>query len=132
MIKELDTVKTLMSLKQEDIEWDISSDQLVLKNLPSSTMRATLDEHNIPLQQNMEKAKKKKKIKRIDNVWDIFEDQRQKSAGPVVQHIQYRPQKSESQKLHHWKLKLIYSAALGWEGHSSFSVFHKLFFIHPA
>lgn len=50
---------------------------------------------------------------------------RQKSAGPVVQHTQYRLQSSESQKLHNWKLNLIYSAALSWEGHSSFSEFHN-------
>lgn len=42
-----------------------------------------------------------------------------------MQHTQYRLQSSESQKLHNWKLNLIYSAALDWEGHSSFSVFHN-------
>lgn len=37
-------------------------------------MKVMLHEHNIPLKQNMEKAKK---IKHVDNIWNIFEDQRQ-------------------------------------------------------
>lgn len=35
-----------------------SSNELMLKNLSSSTMKVMLHEHNIPLKQNMEKAKK--------------------------------------------------------------------------
>lgn len=42
-----------------------------------------------------------------------------------MQHAQYRLQSSESYKLHNWELNLINSAALGREGHGSFSVFHN-------
>lgn len=99
-----------------------SSNELMLKNLSSSTMKVMLHEHNIPLKQNMEKAKK---IKHVDNIWNIFEDQRQSKLDQLCSSFSTGFKKSESQKLHHWKLKLIYSAALGWEGHSSFSVFHN-------
>lgn len=56
--------------------------------------------------------------------WGVLEDQRQSDA-PFEQQAQYRLQSSESQKLPNWKLNLIYSAALDWEGHSSFTVFHN-------
>lgn len=42
-----------------------SSNELMLKKLSSSTMKVMLHEHNIPLKQNMEKAKK---IKHVDNI----------------------------------------------------------------
>lgn len=122
--------KTLMPLKQEGIEWDISSDQLMLKNLSSSTMKMTLDEHNIPLQQNMEKAKAK--FKHVDNVWDIFEDQRQKSAGPVVQYTQ--ASKIRKTKVAPLEVKVDLFSSIGLGGAQQLLSISQceLFFIHPA
>lgn len=82
--------------------------------------------YSFQIEQNMGKETKNPFLKTFRSSFQvILEDQKQKSDAPFVQQAQYRLQSSESQKLPNWKLNLIYSAALDWEGHSSFSVFHN-------
>lgn len=125
MIKDFDAVQNLMFLKQEDIEWD-SSNGAAMSSCWKICLPALRRWCFMSTTFLLSKIwKKQKKL----NMLIIFETSL-KIKGRVswtscAVHSVQASKKSESQKLHHWKLKLIYSAALGWEGHSSFSVFHN-------
>lgn len=80
----------------------------------------------LKLNKNTGQGKKPQFFKHLDLVSKrSLKIKRQKSDAQFEQQAQYRLQSSENQKLPNWKLNLIYSAALDWEGHSSFSVFHN-------